>query len=75
MRIVKVNWVDSNIQHGWQGDINDCCVALCDDVGYLVDKDDEKIILARGISQTGYLNSPMAIPRGCILSIKEMRLK
>ena len=75
MRIVKVNWTDSSIQHGWQADVNECFVALCDDVGYLVDEDDEKIILARGISNADFLNSPMAIPRGCIRSIKEMRLK
>ena len=75
MRIVKVNWTDSSIQHGWQGDINECCVALCDDVGYLVDQDDEKIILARGISNAGFFNSPLAIPKGCVISIKEMRLK
>jgi len=67
--------MDSSIQHGWQEDINECCVALCEDVGFLVEEDDEKIILARGVSQTGFVNSPMAIPKGSVISIKEMRVK
>ena len=75
MKIVKVTWVDSNIQHGWQSNTTDCDVALCDDVGYLIDENDEKITLSRGVSQYRLLNSPMAIPKGCIKSIKEMRLK
>lgn len=75
MKIVMVKWVDSNICHGWHGDANDCDVARSDDVGYLVNEDDEKIILSRGVSQYGLLNSPMAIPKGCIISIKELRVK
>jgi len=75
VKIVKVKWIDSSIQHGWQEDINGCCVALCDDVGYLVGEDDEKIILARGVSNAGFFNSPLAIPKGCVKYIKEMRLK
>uniref|UniRef100_A0A6M3JJJ6 Putative structural protein n=1 Tax=viral metagenome TaxID=1070528 RepID=A0A6M3JJJ6_9ZZZZ len=75
MRIVKVKWVDSNIIHGWQSNIDDCDVALSDEVGFLVKENEETIILARGVSQYGLLNSPMAIPKGCIKSIKEMRLK
>ncbi len=72
---VLVEWIDSNIMHGWQTDLNDCNVALTEEMGFLIKEDDEKIVLARGISSQGFYNSPMAIPKGCIKSIKEMRLK
>jgi len=75
MKKVLVEWVDSNIQHGWQSDINDCDVALTEELGYLIQEDDDKIIVARGYSQYGFYNSPMAIPKGCIRSIKELRCK
>jgi len=72
MKIVEVEWVDSNILHGWQNEINDCDVALCNEVGYLAHEDEDKVILARGISSFGLLNSPIAIPKGCVKSIKEL---
>ncbi len=75
MKRVEIEWVDSNILHGWQADTADCDVALSNELGYVVSEDDEKIILARGISAFGLLNSPMAIPKGCIKSIKELRIK
>ncbi len=75
MRRVEVEWVDSNILHGWQVDTVDCNVALSNELGYLISEDDDKIILARGISSFGLLNSPMAIPKGCIKSFKELRVK
>ncbi len=75
MKKVLIEWVDANIQHGWQGDTSDCNIALTEELGYLIEEDNDKIIVARGISQYGLYNSPMAIPRGCIKSIKELRLK
>ena len=75
LKKVLIEWVDSNIQHGWQSNTNDCNVALTEEVGYLVQEDTEKIIVARGYSQYGFYNSPMAIPIGCIKSIRELRLK
>ena len=75
MKKVQVEWVDSNILHGCQSDLDNCDVALTEEIGYLIKEDDDKIILARGISSQGFYNSPMAIPKGCIKSVKEMRLK
>ena len=74
-KMVSVQWADSNIMHGWQSDLISCDVAVSDEVGYLVQDDEDKIILARGISSQGFYNSPMSIPKGCIKSIKELRLK
>ena len=75
MKKVLIEWVDANIEHGWQADINDCDIAMTEELGYLIEEDNEKVIVARGYSQYGLYNSPMAIPRGCIKSIKELRIK
>ena len=74
-KAVLVSWLDSNILHGWQDNAKICKVAISEELGYLIHEDEEKITLARGISDGGLFNSPMAIPKGCIKSIKEMRVK
>ena len=75
MKKVLIEWVDSNIQHGWRPDAKDCDVALTSEIGYLIQEDNDKIVVARGYSQYGFYNSPMAIPKGCIKSIKELKPK
>lgn len=75
MKLVKVKWHDANIQHGWQSDIEDCSLASCEDAGWIIFEDDTMIIISRGISGHAFYNSPMAIPRGCVLEIKELRVR
>jgi hypothetical protein len=75
MKHVEIEWVDANILHGWQASFEDCDLAESKESGYLVHEDKEKIIIARGYSKHGLYNSPMSIPKGCIKSIKELRLK
>jgi len=48
---------------------------VCEDVGWIVEEDNDMIALARGISNYNFYNSPMAIPKGCISEIKELRVK
>ncbi len=74
MKLEKIKWWDSNIQHGWQPDIDNCDLALCEEVGWVVYENDEAIIIARGISDNLY-NSPMAIAKGCVIERKELRVK
>jgi len=74
-KMVYIQWVDSNIMHGWQSDLENCDVALSNEIGYMVHEDEDKIILARGISSQGFYNSPMSIPSGCIKIKKELRIK
>ena len=75
MRLVKIKWQDSNIQHGWQVDDSECRLALCEDVGWIIYEGENILKIARGISDHSFYNSPMAIPRGCILEIRELRVK
>ncbi len=75
MRKVIVEWYDSNIVHGWQPHSESCNVALCESMGFLKEDTTEKIVLLQSWSNFGFEMGRMAIPRGCIKSIKELRLK
>ena len=76
MKKVLVEWVDSNILHGWQmeGEIP-CDLANCESIGYLKNEDTEKVVLSQTQSNYGAHMGVLAIPKGCITSIKELRLK
>ncbi len=76
MKIVKIEWVDSNIMHGWQPlDIFEGRLALCESVGYLYEETDELVTLTMGASDLGSIIETLSIPRGCIKSIKELRVR
>lgn len=74
--MVLIEWQDSNVIHGWQLDDLKCyVVAHCRNVGFLVTEDDEKITIAFGVSDCGSMMETITILKGCIKSIKELRIK
>ena len=76
MRKVEINWVDSNVTHGWQMDGElPCSLATCESLGYIKDEDNDKLVLVQTISNEGACMGVLAIPKGCIKSIKELRVK
>lgn len=76
MRIVLVEWVDSNIIHGWahKDEIRDY-LAMCKTVGFLKAEDDKQITLVMGISECNATIESFTIPKGCVIRIKELRTK
>ncbi len=71
-----VKWADSNVMHGWvHDDCKEGCLAHCETLGFLKDDDDEKVTVAMSISEFGSMLEQITIPRGCITSIKELRVK
>ena len=76
MRKVIVEWVDSNELHGWQmeGEVS-CGLAMCESVGCIKSEDNDKLILIQTTSNYGAHMGVLAIPKGCIKSIKELRVK
>ena len=75
MKLVKIKWYDANMMHGWQSDSLDCELAICEEVGWILSENESTVLIVRGISNHGFHNSPMAIPKGCIIETKELRVK
>ena len=77
MKMILVEWVDSNIIHGWvvPGEGIEDKVAHCQTIGFLKSQDEEKITLAMGKGDLGAVIECITIPKGCVRSIKELRIK
>ncbi len=69
MKIVKVHWRDSFTCVGWADE--PCGTADIESVGWLIHKNKQRVVLA-GMVGSGEYNNQQAIPRGCIVSIKEL---
>ena len=74
---VEIEWVDSNIMHDWasEDEVSLDKLPSCFSVGYFFSEDDEKVIITMGYSNYGLYIIRKAIPKGCIKSIKELRIK
>ncbi len=72
MKLVKVDWIDTFATVGWTDEPTD--VVNMKSVGWLIRKDKRRVVLAGMIGSQGMsdYNSQQAIPRGCIISIKEL---
>ena len=77
MKRVEVECVDTNIMHGWAGKDEVSTDNLPDTwfMGYVFSEDSEKLILVMGYSNYGLYIERVTIPRGCIKSVKELRVK
>ena len=75
MKIVRVEWRDSNTLHGWQYGEQETELAKCETIGFLIKEDDDKLVVAQTVSSYGAQMGITVIAKGCIKSIKEMRIK
>ena len=75
--MILVEWTDSNVTHGWhlEDDTLDNVVSHCRTAGILVAENTESITLAMGVSDCGSVLETITIPRGCIKSIKKLRVR
>ena len=76
IKMVLVEWEDSNVIHGWRPD--DCRgddIAHCRTVGILKAEGDISVTVALGDSDCGSVLETITIPRGCIKSIKKLRCR
>ena len=77
MKKVEVTWVDANIMHDWalKQEVEQDGLPTVKSMGYLFMEDDDKIVIVMGWSNYGAYIERKAIPKGCIKSIKELRIK
>ncbi len=74
-RIVLIEWEDSNVTHGWIPRECEDILAKCQSVGFVVTEDKHKITITLGESEFDTTMERLTIPRACIKSIKEMRIR
>lgn len=75
-RIVLIEWEDSNVTHGWiPKDLHNDNLARCKTTGFVVSEDDKKITVTLGESDYDTTMERLTIPKSCIISIKEMRVR
>ncbi len=75
-KIVLIEWDDTSVIHGWFSptDISGG-IAHCQSVGFWVKEDEESITISFAVSDQDLVMEKKTIARGCIKSIKEMRVK
>ncbi len=71
--IVKVDWIDSCTEHGWQrASKNSGGLIRCTSVGYIVRKNKREITLAQSKSSMGNVGELISIPMTCVKEIKTL---
>jgi hypothetical protein len=77
LRVVCVEWVDSNRTDGWIDACNVEQIAEEEDVlpvvsyGFLVAESVDRVVISTSVHATGAALSPLAIPRRAILRLRD----
>ena len=77
MKRVEIEWEDSCLINDW---LTEEQVMLIGNpqalhIGYLVNEDDNSYTLVMGYSDSGLYHARFTIPKGCVKSIKTLRVK
>ena len=75
MKRLEVEFNDSNFLHGWEGDDTKDDLALATVMGYFKSEDGEQLTLTMAYSNLGLRFAKLTIPKGCIKSVKELRVR
>ena len=72
MRIAEVHWLDSNQRSGWTSIVP--APAIIKTIGFVIDDDDEAIVISSSVDGDENSMSPVAIPYECVIGVWEIKL-
>jgi len=71
-----VEWDDAYSKSGWTNPNDDLTISKCITVGLLLSENDDRVVVAQNASHTsGSIGDILAIPRGCIKRIRELKIR
>lgn len=70
---LEVIWNDATADNNWKSEHSDICSIMS--IGYLAHQDKKQVCLSASVSDSNNRSSQIAIPRGCIVSMKRFRRK
>ncbi len=73
MKAVEVEWEDSCIYRGWHSTHPTYTTEACKTVGYLISKDNKRVVIGPTTGEDNSLSDPLVIPRGCIKKIRYLK--
>jgi hypothetical protein len=75
-RVVLIDWEDANFEHGWlsTNELQGILIPT-QTLGFTVAEDSYKISVAQNKSTIDTFMGIMTIPKSCIMSIREMRVR
>ena len=75
MKLFMVEWTDSCSDGGWRPKENDLSPAHCVTVGFLQFNEEDSIIIAQSKSDSGNWADRVTIPRGCIIRMRQLKVR
>ncbi len=75
MQAVRVEWVDSSSETGWQRKNHRCSggISYCESLGFIIRKNKREIALAQSKSSIGSIAEVMTIPMVCVKKITKLK--
>ena len=73
--LVSVCWLDACTYDGWD-DLADATCTQCipvESIGFILERDKERIVLAQTIGTNDQTSAVIAIPSGCITRIRTLK--
>lgn len=73
-RIVHIRWIDSGSSSGW------CLMPVpklelnIETIGFVLEEDEERIVVTTSVSDMGCAMDPLAIPKCCILEMYDVEI-
>ncbi|KKN01443.1 hypothetical protein LCGC14_1127690 [marine sediment metagenome] len=73
--VIKITWRDCTSQHGWysQQEAIEIHLESIQTIGWLVEENEDVVIIGVSLAEDGKIGNITIIPRGCILKMVKVQ--